>query len=87
MAESVADENHAQSVAAPQNLPDDVILIAGGGPVGLVLAHTLSFYGIKSIVFEQNETTTRWPKMDLTNSRTMEIFKQCSSPSNTVILD
>lgn len=55
-------------------LPDDVVVIAGGGPIGLILARILSTYGVKSILFERNETTTRWPKMDLTNARSMELF-------------
>ncbi len=50
------------------------VLIAGGGPVGLTLAHTLSFYGVRCLLVERNFTTTRHPKMDLTNSRSMEIY-------------
>lgn len=57
-------------------LPADTVLIAGGGPVGLLLARVLSFYGIKSILFERNKTTTKWPKMDLTNARSMEMFRK-----------
>lgn len=40
-------------------LEDDRVLIAGGGPVGLVLAKALSFYGTKSLILERNATTTR----------------------------
>lgn len=77
-------------------LPHDCVLIVGGGPVGLSLATVLSHYGVKSIVLERNETTTRydaschdiswhsliysqfirWPKMDLTNVRSMELFRK-----------
>ena len=59
-----------------ETLPTDTVLIAGGGPVGLILARVLSFYEVKSILFERNETTTRWPKMDLTNARSMELFRK-----------
>ncbi|KAK5102745.1 hypothetical protein LTS08_003545 [Lithohypha guttulata] len=52
------------------------VLIAGGGPVGLLLARVLSFYGVRSILFERNKTTTSWPKMDLTNARSMELFRK-----------
>lgn len=52
------------------------VLIAGGGPVGLTLAHVLSSFGIPCILAERNATTTRHPKMDLTNARSMEIFKR-----------
>lgn len=55
-------------------LPRGVVAIAGGGPIGLLLARVLSFYGMKSKLFERNKTTTKWPKMDLTNARSMEIF-------------
>ena len=57
-----------------ERLPASTVLIAGGGPVGLLLATVLSHYGVRSVLLERNETTTKWPKMDLTNSRSMEIF-------------
>ncbi|KAH8885900.1 FAD-binding domain-containing protein [Thozetella sp. PMI_491] len=60
-----------EKVAAP-----GTVIIAGGGPVGLLLARVLSFYGVKSILFERNNTTTKWPKMDLTNARSMEMFRK-----------
>lgn len=60
---------------APQTLPENVVVIAGGGPVGLILAQILSHHGVRSVLFERNVTTTNWPKMDLTNARSMELFK------------
>lgn len=57
-------------------LPPGCVLIAGGGPIGLLLARALSFHGVKSVLFERNKTTTKWPKMDLTNGRSMEIFRK-----------
>ncbi|KAH6879566.1 FAD-binding domain-containing protein [Thelonectria olida] len=57
-------------------LPGGTVLIAGGGPVGLLLARVLSFYGVKSVLFERNDTTTKWPKMDLTNARSMELLRK-----------
>ena len=57
-------------------LPNGTVLIAGGGPVGLILARVLSHYGVKSVLVERNTTTTKWPKMDLTNARSMEIFRK-----------
>lgn len=59
-----------------KHLPKGTVLIAGGGPVGLLLARILSFHGVRSILFERNETTTKWPKMDLTNARSMELFRK-----------
>lgn len=40
-------------------LDNETVAIAGGGPVGLILATTLAKYGIKSVIFERNETTTK----------------------------
>jgi 2-polyprenyl-6-methoxyphenol hydroxylase-like FAD-dependent oxidoreductase len=52
------------------------VLIAGGGPVGLVLALELEHRGIDTILIERNPTTTRHPKMDVTNGRSMEHFRR-----------
>ncbi|MCK9282927.1 MAG: FAD-dependent monooxygenase [Rhodocyclaceae bacterium] len=52
------------------------VLIAGGGPVGLTLSLELAHFGIKSLVAERNPTTTSHPKMDLTNGRSMELFRR-----------
>ncbi|KAJ5669812.1 hypothetical protein N7462_010882 [Penicillium macrosclerotiorum] len=72
---------------------DSTVSIVGGGPVGLVLALTLAYHGVRSVLFEKNVTTTqsvfltenqsletanidnRFPKMDLTLARTMEILR------------
>lgn len=40
-------------------LPENCVLVIGGGPVGLCLAMTLTYYGVKSVILERNETTTR----------------------------
>jgi 2-polyprenyl-6-methoxyphenol hydroxylase-like FAD-dependent oxidoreductase len=53
---------------------DTQVVIAGGGPVGMTLACVLAHFGVRSILLERNETTTRHPKMDITNSRSMELF-------------
>lgn len=50
------------------------VLIAGGGPVGMTLALNLARYGVRSMLVERNPETTRHPKMDLTNGRSMELF-------------
>ena len=54
------------------------VLIAGGGPVGMTLALNLARYGVRSILVERNRTTTKHPKMDLTNGRSMELFRRLS---------
>jgi 2-polyprenyl-6-methoxyphenol hydroxylase-like FAD-dependent oxidoreductase len=52
------------------------VLIAGGGPVGMTLAHDLALRGVRSILVERNATTTAHPKMDITNGRSMELFRR-----------
>ena len=52
------------------------VLIAGGGPVGMTLACELSRRGIECMLVERNATTTRYPKMDITNGRSMELFRR-----------
>jgi 2-polyprenyl-6-methoxyphenol hydroxylase-like FAD-dependent oxidoreductase len=60
-------------MATSMNVP---VLIAGGGPVGMTLALNLARYGVRSLLVERNSTTTRHPKMDLTNGRSMELFRR-----------
>jgi 2-polyprenyl-6-methoxyphenol hydroxylase-like FAD-dependent oxidoreductase len=55
---------------------DTPVLIAGGGPVGMTLALQLARCGVRSMLVERNATTTRHPKMDITNSRSMELFRR-----------
>ncbi|MGH8595358.1 MAG: FAD-dependent monooxygenase, partial [Gammaproteobacteria bacterium] len=55
---------------------DIPVLIAGGGPVGMTLALNLARYGVRSMIVERNATTTIVPKMDLTNGRSMELFRR-----------
>jgi 2-polyprenyl-6-methoxyphenol hydroxylase-like FAD-dependent oxidoreductase len=52
------------------------VLIAGGGPVGMTLARTLSSFGVRCLLVERNPTTTHHPKMDITNGRSMELFRR-----------
>jgi FAD-dependent monooxygenase len=55
---------------------DTPVLIVGAGPVGLLLAKELSHHGIASTLVERNLDTTRWPKMDITNCRSMELMRR-----------
>jgi 2-polyprenyl-6-methoxyphenol hydroxylase-like FAD-dependent oxidoreductase len=57
---------------APEPVP---VLIAGGGPVGLTLALTLARHDVAAILVERNPSTTTHPKMDITNGRSMELFR------------
>lgn len=40
-------------------LADNRVLIVGGGPVGLLTAVVLAFYGVPSVIVERNADTTR----------------------------
>ncbi|CEJ62861.1 hypothetical protein PMG11_11346 [Penicillium brasilianum] len=54
---------------------DTDVLIVGAGPVGMLLAYQLDRLGIACLIAERNIKTTKWPKMDLTNCRSMEILR------------
>jgi 2-polyprenyl-6-methoxyphenol hydroxylase-like FAD-dependent oxidoreductase len=55
---------------------DAPVVIAGAGPVGMTLALELARHGVRSILVERNHDTTRHPKMDLTNGRSMELYRR-----------
>src|SRR3954451_23839444 len=63
-------------VPAMTLLIDTPVLIAGGGPTGLVLASVLAHEGIKSVLAERNTHTTQFPKMDITNGVSMELLRR-----------
>ncbi|KAL7905364.1 FAD binding domain-containing protein [Trichoderma velutinum] len=52
------------------------VLIIGGGPVGLFTAYHLGMLGVNTTLIERNHSTTKFPKMDLTHERTMEIYRK-----------
>lgn len=54
---------------------DTTVLIAGGGPIGLLAARALSQQGVACVLVERNATTTKWPKMEMINARSMELFR------------
>ncbi len=51
------------------------VLIVGGGPVGLATALELARHGVRSLLVERHDTTTRHPKTRNLNTRTMEIVR------------
>ncbi|MFX0579245.1 FAD-dependent monooxygenase [Nocardia nepalensis] len=52
------------------------VLVIGAGPVGLTLALELDRHGVDALVVERNASTTRHPKMDITNGRSMELYRR-----------
>jgi 2-polyprenyl-6-methoxyphenol hydroxylase-like FAD-dependent oxidoreductase len=52
------------------------VIVVGAGPVGLTLAIDLGRRGVRCLLIERNATTAPWPKMDRSNSRTMEFYRR-----------
>ncbi|MEV5836917.1 FAD-dependent monooxygenase [Nocardia sp. NPDC052112] len=52
------------------------VLVVGAGPVGLTLALELDRHGVDTVLVERNATSTRHPKMDITNGRSMELYRR-----------
>ncbi|MBY8863409.1 FAD-dependent monooxygenase [Nocardia sp. CA2R105] len=50
------------------------VVIVGAGPVGMVLALELAHHEIDSVLVEAHAETTKFPKMDETNPRSMELL-------------
>ncbi len=61
---------------SPAPAPRTSVLVVGAGPVGLTLALELHHQGIDVLVVERNATSTQHPKMDVTNGRSMELFRR-----------
>ncbi|KAL4812005.1 FAD binding domain-containing protein [Aspergillus spinulosporus] len=53
------------------------VIIIGAGPVGMILSYGLSRLQVPTLVIEKNlpDKITEYPKMDLTNSRSMELLR------------
>src|SRR5271168_3518276 len=52
------------------------VIVAGARPVGLTLAIDLGRRGVRCLIMERHPTTLPWPKMDRSNSRTMEFYRR-----------
>jgi FAD-dependent monooxygenase len=57
------------------------VLVVGGGPVGLFTAYRLGKLNVNAILVERNLSTSKYPKMDITNERTMELYKKAGLDS------
>jgi 2-polyprenyl-6-methoxyphenol hydroxylase-like FAD-dependent oxidoreductase len=57
-------------------MEDTDVLIAGGGPVGLMLALELSRFGIRVILVNDRHATSINPKANAINARSMEHFRR-----------
>jgi 2-polyprenyl-6-methoxyphenol hydroxylase-like FAD-dependent oxidoreductase len=59
-----------------QSIETVPVLIVGAGPVGLTVALELERLGVEALLVERQATTTRHPKMDITNGRSMELYRR-----------
>jgi 2-polyprenyl-6-methoxyphenol hydroxylase-like FAD-dependent oxidoreductase len=59
----------------PDTLHTDV-LIAGGGPCGLMLANELGQRGVRCLLVDQKPSTAFNPQANATQARTMEHFRR-----------
>src|SRR5215470_5810131 len=50
------------------------VLVVGAGPVGSTLALELARHGVPCTVLDRSATTSRHPKMDFVNGRSMELL-------------
>ncbi|KAK9482716.1 2,4-dichlorophenol 6-monooxygenase [Lipomyces starkeyi] len=57
---------------------ENPIVVVCAGPVGMLTAYELARLDVPCLLAEQNQETTKWPKMDLTNCRSMEILRMMS---------
>jgi 2-polyprenyl-6-methoxyphenol hydroxylase-like FAD-dependent oxidoreductase len=54
---------------------DTQVVIVGGGPTGLALAHCLGLWDVRTLLLEQESAPATHPRATLVNVRTMEIFR------------
>lgn len=61
--------------ASPDVIQTDVIII-GGGPTGLVLAHELGRRGVRTVLLDDKPDTAILPAANATQARTMEHYRR-----------
>ena len=60
----------------PSRLPDTDVIIAGGGPAGLMLAIELGRRGVSVALFDDDRADSFSPQANATQARTMEHFRR-----------
>ncbi|MFE3188539.1 FAD-dependent monooxygenase [Nocardia sp. NPDC059240] len=67
----------SRSLPGRNEVPETTsVLVIGAGPVGLTLGLELDRNGVDALVVERNATSTQHPKMDITNGRSMELYRR-----------
>jgi 2-polyprenyl-6-methoxyphenol hydroxylase-like FAD-dependent oxidoreductase len=61
---------------APVTRKDVDVLLAGGGPFGLMLANELGRRGIRAALFDAKPSTAFNPQANATQARTMEHYRR-----------
>ncbi|KAH8654937.1 3-propionate hydroxylase [Tricladium varicosporioides] len=82
----VPHSNHEESLSSDDgNHACDVpVLVVGGGPVGLLMAHMLSQLGVKCMIIERYENRLAAPKAHALSPRTLEICRQFDIDVNQI---
>src|SRR5262245_53161507 len=75
MATSLAAPYHGSRQPMTQTIETDV-LIAGGGPCGLMLANELGPRGIRCLLVDGKPSTAFNPQANATQARTMEHYRR-----------
>ncbi len=55
---------------------DAEVIVAGGGPAGLMLANELGRRGVKTLLFSDRPSTSPYPQANATQARTMEFYRR-----------
>ncbi|CZR64181.1 uncharacterized protein PAC_14078 [Phialocephala subalpina] len=78
--------DHEADVSTLETLQDVEVpvLIVGGGPTGLLLAHMLSRLGVQSLIIERYPTRLAAPKAHALSPRTLEICRQFDLDVNEI---
>ncbi|KAG4438937.1 hypothetical protein IFR05_005563 [Cadophora sp. M221] len=79
-----SDHEPDLSTLSDEREMDIPILIVGGGPTGLLLAHMLTQLGVKSLIIERYPTRLAAPKAHALSPRTLELCRQFDLDVNEI---
>jgi len=79
-----SDHEPDMSIMSDEKELDVPILIVGGGPTGLLLAHMLTQLGVKALIIERYPTRLAAPKAHALSPRTLELCRQFDLDVNEI---